>query len=117
VVFSSTLQLSLSWLNTWLVSKDAIEAVRETKREGASLMRTIGSHTFWRSLLKAGLVDCFRVIVFPVVNGSTGYDRVYDGYPDVALDMAASQTFDSQLQLLEYVPWVLGDPPGIHPGS
>jgi hypothetical protein len=57
------------------------------------------------------------VVVFPVITGNTGYDRIYDGYPDVALDMVASQTFDGRLQLLEYVPRVLAGPPGTHPGS
>ena len=40
------------------------------------------------------LVDRFRVVVFPVITGSSGRDRIYDGYPDVALDMVASRTFD-----------------------
>ena len=75
-------------------------------------MRTLGSLTLCRSLLKAGLVDRFRVVVFPVITGSTGRDRIYDGYPDVALDMVASRTFDGRLQLLEYVPTVLAGPPG-----
>jgi dihydrofolate reductase len=117
LVFSSTLQPPLSWANTRLISEDAIEAVREMKREGNSPMRTLGSLSLCRSLLKAGLVDRFRVVVFPVITGSTGYDRIYDGYPDVALDMLASQTFDGKLQLLEYVPRVLAGPPGAHPGS
>jgi hypothetical protein len=52
-----------------------------------------------------------------VITGSTGYDRIYDGYPDVALDMVASRTFDGRLQLLEYVPRVLAGPPGTPPGS
>lgn len=29
---------------------------------------------------------------------------VYDGYPDVLLDMIASRTFDGQIQLVEYLP-------------
>ncbi len=117
VVFSSTLQPPLSWANTRLISGDAVEAVREMKREGNSPMRTLGSLSLCRSLLKAGLVDRFRVVVFPVITGSTGYDRIYDGYPDVALDLVASRTFDGRLQLLEYVPTVLAGPPGTHPGS
>jgi dihydrofolate reductase len=112
VVFSSTLQHPLSWPNTRLISGDAVEAVREMKREGNSSMSTLGSLSLCRSLLKAGLVDRFRVVVFPVINGSTGYDRIYDGYPDVALDMVTSRTFDGRLQLLEYVPRVLAGPPG-----
>jgi dihydrofolate reductase len=117
VVFSSTLQPPLSWTHTRLISEDAVEAVREMKREGNSPMRTLGSLSLCRSLLKAGLVDRFRVVIFPVITGSTGYDRIYDGYPDVALDMVASRTFDGKLQLLEYVPRVLAGPPGTHPGS
>jgi len=87
------------------------------KREGNGPMRTLGSLALCKSLLKAGLVDRFRVVVFPVITGSSGYDRIYDGYPDVALDMVASRTFDSKIQLLEYVPRVLAGPPGTHPGS
>ena len=107
VVFSSTLQAPLSWPNTRLISGDAVEAVAAMKRDGTSPMRTLGSLALCRSLLEAGLVDRFRVVVFPVITGSTGRDRIYDGYPDVALDMVASRTFDSRLQLLEYVPRVL----------
>lgn len=56
----------------------------------------------------AGLVDRFRVVVFPVITGNTGRDRIYDGYPDVSLDMLGSRTFDGRLQLVEYKPTVLG---------
>jgi dihydrofolate reductase len=116
VVFSSTLEAPLSWANTQLVSGDAVEAVAAMKRSGAS-MSTIGSLTLCRSLLEAGLVDRFRVVVFPVITGSTGRERIYDGYPDVALEMVASRTFDGKIQLLEYVPTVLAGPPGAHPVS
>jgi dihydrofolate reductase len=112
VVFSSTLQSPLSWTNTQLVSDDAVAAVREMKPNGTTPMRTLGSLALCRSLLIAGLVDRFRVVVFPVVTGSTGRERIYDGYPDVALEMVGSRTFDGRLQLLEYVPTVLTGPPG-----
>jgi dihydrofolate reductase len=111
VVFSSTLKEPLAWPNTRLVSQDAVEVVRNMKDEGAN-MTTMGSLTLCRSLLKAGLVDRFRVVVFPVITGSTGQDRIYDGYPDVALDLINSRTFDGRIQLLEYAPTVLAGPPG-----
>jgi dihydrofolate reductase len=114
VVFSSTLTEPLSWANTQLVREDAVEAVKEFKSdENARSMRTMGSLALCRSLLKAGLVDRFRVVVFPVITGSTGQERIYDGYPDVALDMVSSRTFDGRIQLLEYVPRVLAGPPGV----
>ena len=112
VVFSSTLTEPLSWPNTQLVTRDPVEAVRELKDSGTKPLRTMGSLTLCRSLLTAGLADRFRVVVFPVITGSTGRDRIYDGYPDVALDMVASRTFDGRIQLLEYVPTVLAGPPG-----
>lgn len=112
VVFSSTLSEPLSWANTRLVAGDAVEAVREMKASGDTSMRTIGSLALCRSLLEAGLVDRFRVVVFPVITGSTGRERIYDGYPDVALDMVGSRTFDRRIQLLEYVPTLLSGPPG-----
>lgn len=112
VVFSKTLREPLTWANTELVARDAVEAVREMKADGSVSMRTIGSVALCRSLLKAGLVDRFRVVVFPVITGSTGRERIYDGYPDVLLEMSASRTFDGRIQLLEYVPTVLSGPPG-----
>jgi dihydrofolate reductase len=111
IVFSKTLSEPLSWSNTRLVADDPIEAVREMKNRGSRSMRTIGSLTLGRSLLKAGLVDRFRVVVFPVITGNSGRERIYDGYPDVALDMITSRTFDGRIQLLEYVPTVLAAPP------
>lgn len=112
IVFSSTLQSPLPWANTQLISGDAVEAVRKMKQEGSSPLTTLGSVSLCRSLLKAGLVDRFRVVIFPVITGSTGTDRIYDGYPDVALEMISSRTFDGRIQLLEYVPRVLAGPPG-----
>ena len=111
VVFSSTLEEPLSWANTTLVRGDAVEAVRAMKAEGPGLLSTIGSISLCRSLLRAGIVDRFRVMMFPVITGATGAERIYDGYPDVALDMIASRTFDGRSQLVEYRPRVLEHPP------
>ena len=112
VVFSTTLSEPLSWPNTQLIARDAVQAVRDMKSKGSRSLRTIGSLSLCRSLLNAGLVDRFRVVIFPVITGSSGRDRIYDGYPDVALDMISSRTFDGRIQLVEYVPTVLAGPPG-----
>jgi dihydrofolate reductase len=110
VVFSSTLPEPLSWANSRLIRGDAVKAVSAMKQDGIN-MSTLGSLTLCRSLLEAGLVDRFRVGVLPVVTGKTGSERIYDGYPDVALEMVDSRTFDGRIQLLEYVPTVLAGPP------
>jgi dihydrofolate reductase len=112
VVYSTTLREPLCWPNTELIARDAVEAVREMKAKGSRSLRTIGSLTLCRSLRNAGLVDRFRVVIFPVITGSSGRERIYNGYPDVALDMISSRTFDGRIQLIEYVPTVLAGPPG-----
>jgi riboflavin biosynthesis pyrimidine reductase len=73
-------------------------------------LRTIGSLTLCRSLLEAGLVDRFRVVVFSVITGSTGRERIYDGFP-TSPSRWSPASFDGRLQLLAYVPTVLTGPP------
>ena len=107
VVFSSTLQGPLPWPNSTLVSGDAVEAVKDMKEKGTRSLSTLGSLSLCRSLLNAGLVDRFRLVVFPVITGRTGRERIYDGYPDVSLEMVDSRTFDGRLQLLDYIPTVI----------
>ncbi len=111
VVFSASLPGPPEWANTTLVRGDAVEAVRAMKEGGGAPMRTLGSLSLGRSLLAAGLVDRFRVVVFPVITGRTGRDRVYDGYPDVLLELTDSRLLDGRLQVLDYRPTVLAAPP------
>ena len=111
LVFSSTLSEPLTWNNSRLISSDPVAAVADLKQEATS-MRTIGSLKLGRTLLAAGLVDRFRVVVFPVITGVSGRERIYAGYPDVGLEMISHRTFDGRIQLLEYRPTVLPGPPG-----
>jgi dihydrofolate reductase len=111
VVFSTSLAEPLAWANSTLVRDDAADAVRAMKADGSGILSTIGSLSLCRSLLRAGLVDRFRVVMFPVITGATGAERIYDGYPDVALEMIESRTFDGRIQLVEYRPRVLEHPP------
>ena len=111
VVFSTTLKDP--WRGrTRDSSAKTCRGREEHERRGRQPHDHDGSLTLCRSLLRAGLVDRFRVVVFPVITASTGSDRIHDGYPDVALEMINSRTFDGRIQLLEYVPTVLDGPPG-----
>lgn len=86
--------------------------MRELKKTSERELRTLGSVSLCRSLLRAGLVDRFRVVLFPVITGATGQNRIFDEYPDVKLDLVDHRLFDGRLQLLEYAPTVLDAPPG-----
>lgn len=111
VVFSSTLDEPLTWASSTLVRGDAVETVRAMKEHEDGILSTIGSLSLARALLRAGLVDRFRVGMFPVITGATGSERIYDGYPDVALEMADHRTFDTGIHIVEYRPRVLEHPP------
>lgn len=111
VVFSASLEEPLTWANTTLVRGDAVQAVRAMKAEGSGILSTLGSVSLSRSLLRAGIVDRFRVVMFPVITGATGAERIYDGYPDVALEMIDHRIFDGRTVLVEYRPHLLERPP------
>lgn len=110
VVISSTMKPPYAWPNTTVLSGDAVEIVRELKRTATKPIHTLGSVSLCRSLMEAGLVDRFRVVIFPVITGKTGSGRIYDGYQDFVLELVESRTFDNRSQLLEYVPRKLDAP-------
>ncbi|BCJ31915.1 dihydrofolate reductase family protein [Actinocatenispora sera] len=117
IVFSKTITEPLVWANSTLVRGDAVQAVRELKRTSDRPLWTLGSLSLARALLAAGLADKFRVAVFPVITGRTGRERIYDSYPDLALELVQARTFDRGTQLLEYRPRLLDAPLPPGPGS
>ncbi len=104
VVFSTTLEPPLTWANTQVVAEDAVPALRRMKEEGSAPIRTIGSISINKTLLRAGLVDTLQLVVFPVVTGQTGLQPIFADWPDLDLELVTSRTFDGRLQLLVYVP-------------
>jgi len=55
------------------------------KQESGRPMRTLGSLALSRSLSPGRPGGPLRVVVFPVITGATGRDRIFDGTADVAL--------------------------------
>ena len=111
-VFSSTLSEPLDWQNTTLVSTDAAEAVRAMKAEATRPLVLSGSLSLGHALMRAALVDRFRVVLFPVITGRTGLERIGEQFEDFSLELLAARTFEGGLQLLEYAPTHLERPPG-----
>jgi dihydrofolate reductase len=103
IVFSSKLDQPLTWANTRLIADDAVTAVRELKQH-PGLRRTIGSISLGSALLRAGLVDRLRVMIFPLILGQTGRKPLYAALPDIRLDLVSSRTLDGRLLLLDYKP-------------
>jgi dihydrofolate reductase len=67
-VVSSTLK-SLDWSNSSLLEGDPIDAVAELKRQPGGNILLAGSATLAQALHEHGLVDEYRLMVFPIVLG------------------------------------------------
>lgn len=104
VVFSTTLKPPLTWDNTDLVAQDAVTAIRRMKQQGSAPMRTMGSISLTKSLLREGLVDYLQITLFPVITAQSGKEPLFAGVPDLDLELVESRTFDGRSQLLRYVP-------------
>jgi dihydrofolate reductase len=74
------------------------------KEEGSTPIRTMGSIPLNKALVREGLVDYLRLVVFPVVTGQSGLDPIFADWPDLDLELVTSRTFDGRMQLLTYVP-------------
>jgi len=105
-VFSRTLQ-ALSWPHA-TISDDLVGTVRRLK-VGDTILRTIGSLSLVGQLLRAGLVDRLRLVVFPLIAGETGQEPAFAQLPDIGLDLVGQSVLDGRIVLSEYRP--SGAPP------
>ncbi|HEY4466167.1 MAG TPA: dihydrofolate reductase family protein [Streptosporangiaceae bacterium] len=104
VVFSSTLEEPLAWANTRLIRGGLAEGIQALKEQSAVPLRTIGSLSLVRSLMRLGLVDVFRVTVFPLVLGPDGREPIYAGYPRGSLELTGTRILDGRIVMLDYRP-------------
>ena len=93
-----------SWANTRVLPGDAIAAVAAARRDGNGLLRTMGSLSLVRSLIGAGLVDRLRLMVFPLVCGAAGRERLFDGAEPAGFQLVGTSVLDDRLVLVEYRP-------------
>jgi dihydrofolate reductase len=87
VVFSGTLEKPYEWNNSRLVKGDLVDEVRSLKAEDGDPLRTIGSLSVVKALLRAGLVDRLRLVVFPQILGETGREWIFSDLPDIDLQL------------------------------
>jgi len=108
IMVSSTLEEPLDWPDATVVSGDVVDAVTRLKEESDVPLRSHGSLSLNRALLAAGLVDRIQVTLFPVINGQTGEDPIFQGAPDLDLELIESRTLDGNTQELVYRPTLHG---------
>jgi dihydrofolate reductase len=100
VVFSKTLQ-KVEWNNSRLVRNNIQGEVTNLKKQPGKDMVVFGSATVASSLLHAGLVDEYRVILQPVLLGR-GNSLFKDITERMQLKLVSARPFGSGVVLLSY---------------
>jgi dihydrofolate reductase len=102
IVVSRTLERA-EWSHTRLVREHAADEIAKLKQQPGKDLAIFGSSDLTVSLMQAGLVDEFRIMVNPVVLG--GGKRLFEGLHDRAkLKLLRTRTFKSGNVLLYYRP-------------
>ncbi|MFD4261330.1 dihydrofolate reductase family protein [Streptomyces sp. NPDC058534] len=92
------------WDNSTVLAGDPVEEVRALKaQEGGKDIVLTGSIRLAHTLIGAGLVDEYRLFVYPVVQGR-GRRLFPDGFEIPRLRLADTKTFRSGIILTRYVP-------------
>jgi len=102
VVVSNTLLEPLAWANTRLIRGDLSEGIGALKRQSPVPLRSIGSLTLVGAMMRLGLVDRLRIMVFPLILGDAGREPALAGHQRAGLELAGTRVLDSRLVMLEY---------------
>ena len=102
-VVSSTLTEPLPWENSILLSGDPTASVAELKAESGPDLGVVGSGELVRSLLAAGLIDRYVLLIHPLVLGQ-GRRLFDDRGPGADLELVDSVTTSKGVIIGTYEP-------------
>jgi dihydrofolate reductase len=103
-VASRTLKEPLPWSNSVLLAGDAAEAVARLKKEEPAMdLCVLGSLNLVQSLMRAGLVDEYVLLITPVVLG-TGLQLFPDGGAFAKLHLVETTTTTTGVIIATYRP-------------
>jgi dihydrofolate reductase len=94
---------TLEWENSQLLEGDVGEAVARLKEGDGPELQVHGSSDLIQTLLQHGLIDQFRVWIFPVVLGA-GKRLFGEGAPPAALRLVDSQVSTTGVTMATYEP-------------
>jgi dihydrofolate reductase len=100
-VVSTTLQ-DLEWNNSRLIKGNVAEEVSRLKEQPGQDILIAGSGILVNTLLQDGLIDEYRLLVYPVVLGSG--KRLFKEGSITGLRLVETKTFGSGVVLLTYRP-------------
>ena len=102
-VVASTTLADLEWNNSTLIEGDVADGVAKLRERDGGPILVAGSRTLVHTLIAHGLVDEYRLMVFPVLVG--GGARLFPETPNkTTLELAGTQTFASGVVVHTYHP-------------
>jgi dihydrofolate reductase len=102
-VASRTLREPLPWSNSTLLGGDAADAVAELKEQPGKDLQIMGSGALIQSLMPAGLIDEYLLMIHPLVLGA-GRRLFADGSPPTTLRLNDSRTTTTGVVIATYQP-------------
>ena len=98
---ASTTLSALEWENSRLIEGDVAAGVRALKQEDGPELQVHGSANLIQTLLEHGLIDEFRLWIFPLVLGKG--KRLFDGGTlPAGLELASSQVSSTGVIMATY---------------
>jgi dihydrofolate reductase len=98
---ASTTRKELEWQNSKLIEGEVPDGVRALKEQDGPELQVHGSANLIQTLLEHGLIDEFRLWIFPLVLGKG--KRLFDaGTLPAGLEVASSQVFSTGVIMATY---------------
>ena len=101
-VVSETLEEPLEWSNSTLIKDNVVEKITSLKQQDGKDITVHGSATLVQTLMQHGLVNRYRLLVYPVVLGKG--KRLFEEDIPATLKLLESQSFSSGVVALVYEP-------------
>jgi dihydrofolate reductase len=98
---ASTTLTELEWENSRLIEGAVPDGIRALKREDGPELQVHGSANLLQTLIEHGLIDEFRLWIFPLVLGK-GKRLFNDGSVPAGLELASSQASSTGVIIATY---------------
>ena len=99
-VVSSSLKKA-DWANTTIISNNVVEEIKKLKQQAGTEIQIEGSATLVHSLMKANVIDEFRLLVHPIVAGK-GKRFFKEGLETAGLKLIKPEVLDKGVIVLYY---------------
>ena len=98
---ASTTRKEFEWENSKLIESDVADGVRALKAEDGPELQVHGSANLIQTLLEHGLIDEFRLKIFPLVLGK-GKRLFDDGTVPAGVELTSSQVSSTGVIMATY---------------